>query len=129
MDTLVKSRLVGVDWEDPTLITGYRSLEKIHGIKSEWLNDAPTFDEVQEHIMMLQTGTFGQDRKVLGDLQVEGANEEQDPRSIFVGHGIITDLKVLDLQHTLYQCTQIIDQDPNTKKLKDLASKYLNASI
>ena len=77
-------------------------MEKIHGIKSEWLRDAPTFDEVHEHIVMLQAGMIEQDRKVLGDIKIEEANGEQDPRSIFVGHGIITDLKVLDLQHTLY---------------------------
>jgi hypothetical protein len=79
--------------------------------------------------MMLQAGTRKQDRKVLGDLEIDGTNVEEDPRSIFVGHGIITDLKVLDLQHTLYQCTQVIDQTPNTRKLKDLASKHLNALI
>ncbi len=29
---------------------GYKSLESIHGIKSEWLTDAPTLRSVKDHI-------------------------------------------------------------------------------
>ena len=58
-------------------------------------------------------------------------NEDQ-PESIFVGHGVVTDLKVINLQEVFYYDTHVIDfnyEMHHSRKLKDLCSKYLNAKI
>lgn len=46
---------------------------KIHGIHKEWLDDAPSVDQVKEHIL------------------------SRFKNAIFIGHGVLTDLKVIDL--------------------------------
>jgi len=53
LDTLVKPSINGEDVEDIRKIDGYTSLYGIHGIKPEWLIDAPSFRSVREHIMEL----------------------------------------------------------------------------
>ena len=50
-----------------------RSLERLHGIKKQWLNDAPTVTSVREHL-----------RKVCG-------------KSVFIGHSVKHDLNALSL--------------------------------
>lgn len=53
LDTLIKPSLNGVDLDNLSKVEGYKSLIAIHGIKSEWLADAPSFWSVREHIMEL----------------------------------------------------------------------------
>lgn len=52
LDTLIKPHVLGVDFDDVKKdLPGYKSLHSIHGIKTEWLNDAPSFESVRDHIM------------------------------------------------------------------------------
>ena len=53
LDTLVRPCVNGKDASDISQIKGHRSLWGIHGIKREWLEDAPSFDSVREHILEL----------------------------------------------------------------------------
>lgn len=58
--------------------------------------------------------------------------DEFEQESIFIGHGVVTDLKVINLSEVFYLDTHVIDFDyqmHHSKKLKDLCSKYLNAKI
>ena len=59
-------------------------------------------------------------------------NESENEESIFIGHGVVTDLKVINLSEVFYYDTHVIDfnyEMHHSKKLKDLSSKYLNALI
>lgn len=52
LDTLVRPHVDDKDFADVQKeMPGFKSLECIHGIKSEWLQDAPTFFSVRDHIM------------------------------------------------------------------------------
>ena len=52
LDTLVKPHVGGVDYDDVLGdLPGYKSLRCIHGIQTEWLSDAPTFESVKDHIL------------------------------------------------------------------------------
>jgi hypothetical protein len=58
--------------------------------------------------------------------------ENFDPKhhSIFIGHGVTLDLKVMGIGGVPFLCTQNIDRAPGgSKKLKTLSQQYLNASI
>lgn len=83
LDTLVKPLYQGIS--DAAQIPGYNSLDRLHGIKTEWLSDAPSFDEVNKHIMELSEDT------------------------IFIGHGVAADLKVMGLSNVAYYCTHVVD--------------------
>lgn len=64
-----------------------------------------------------------------------------DPKvhSIFVAHGAVVDLKVMDIYDVPYICTLVVDSISTDsshhpyrhqcRKLKDLCKKYLNAKI
>ena len=152
LDTLVRPYVNGVDYQDVTQIAGHGSMESIHGVKAEWLSDAPTFQSVREHVLQLcgrggkgltsnveneAEGQIHQDGSPLREKTDDLENEEKkeansENESILVGHGILHDLKVLDIFDVTYICTQVIDQDPfrkQPKKLKHLVQKYLNAQI
>jgi RNA exonuclease 4 len=78
---------------------------KIHGIHKEWLDDAPSVEQVKEHIL------------------------SHFKNAIFIGHGVLTDLKVMDLGTlTTYIDTTWLDKG-NPRKLKDLVRDQLNAAI
>lgn len=92
------------------------SCQKIHGIDKEWLLDAPKIEEVQVYIC----SHFG--------------------NSVFVGHGVVADLKVLNLPIAVkYTDTQWFEEFElpenhlgvrgNKKKLKDMVSAHLGAQI
>ena len=52
--------------------------------------------------------------------------------SIWLGHGVTLDLKVMGIYDVPYYDTHIIDREPtynNTRKLKTLSEKHLNAQI
>ena len=93
-----------------------RSLACIHGVKKEWLEDAPRLSQVREHL-----------RQVMG-------------KSVFIGHSVKHDLNSLGLfdVHLIdtyyYEDAEQPDdpllwQSRNPKKLRDLAHIYLNAQI
>ena len=52
LDTLIKPFFEGQDI-NPEEHKNYHSLEKLHGIKTKWLSDAPTFTAVRDHILFL----------------------------------------------------------------------------
>jgi hypothetical protein len=60
-------------------------------------------------------------------------NFDEELHSIFIGHGVTLDLKVMGIYDVPYIDTQAIDKYTEgahqTKKLKLLCSKYLNAQI
>jgi len=63
---------------------------------------------------------------------IHAENFDPTVHSIFIGHGVQTDLKVLQISDVPYYCTQLIDRDPQynqTRKLKVLVEKHLNAEI
>lgn len=92
-----------------------RSLACIHGVRKEWLDDAPKLSQVREHL-----------RQVCG-------------KSIFIGHSVRHDLNTLSLYNVhlidtyYYEDATLSEADAwqcrNAKKLKDLTSIYLNAQI
>ena len=116
LDTLVKPSLGGIDIEDVQEIEGFKSLKSIHGIPSEWLTDAPSFKDVREHIMELCG-------KVPIQINVEEPSEDCDPcpiksyeaidretydpkiHSVFIGHGVTFDLKVMGIYDAPYYDT------------------------
>ena len=53
LDTLVRPYVNGIDYQDVNLIVGHGSVQQIHGVKPEWLSDAPTFKSVREHVLQL----------------------------------------------------------------------------
>lgn len=53
LDTLIRPCVNGQNFDSAEDVPGYRSLKMIHGIKSDWLRDAPTLAEVRDHINML----------------------------------------------------------------------------
>lgn len=53
LDTLIRPCVNGIDYDGAEDVPGYKSLEKIHGIKPAWLKGAPTLAEVRDHINML----------------------------------------------------------------------------
>ena len=84
----------------------------IHGIDKRWLADAPTITQVREHLL-----------KVCG-------------KSVFIGHSVKHDLNALGIFDVhcidtyMYEDADVRDgKYRNPKKLKDLASIYLNARI
>ena len=93
------------------------SCVKIHGVRSEWLADAPSVEDVRNLL------------------------KQRFSEAIFVGHGVTTDLKVLalDCELSYVDTAWIEDRDKsefemlipagNPRKLKDLCRMYLNASI
>ena len=88
---------------------------RLHGVKMSWLSDAPTVSQVRQHL-----------------LQVCG-------KSVFIGHSVKHDLNAIGLLNVYCIDTyyyEDLDEDDfvnlasrNPKKLKDLASMYLNAQI
>ena len=92
-----------------------RSMYRLHGVKMSWLSDAPTVSQVRQHL-----------------LQVCG-------KSVFIGHSVKHDLNAIGLLNVYCIDTyyyEDLDEDDfvnlasrNPKKLKDLASMYLNAQI
>ena len=83
------------------------SCQRIHGIDKEWLLDAPSIEDVQAYIC------------------------SRFANSVFVGHGIVADLKVLNLPVAVrYTDTQWFEEFDlpenhlgvrgNKKKLKDM---------
>lgn len=58
-------------------------------------------------------------------------NFDATQHSIFVGHGVIHDLKILGLVDVPYVCTSKIDVSAmyQARKLKDLCADHLNAEI
>ena len=128
MDTLIQPCVNGQNFESTDEIQGYRSLEKIHGIKAEWLQDAPTLEEVKNHINMLCGKTMNQE----GEYEpISALNFNESHHSVFIGHGVIYDLKTLGLSDVAYTCTSKIDltQMNQARKLRDLSAQYLNAEI
>ncbi len=78
---------------------------KIHGIHKEWLQDAPSLADVKKHIL------------------------SHYKNAVFIGHGVLTDLKVLDLCTPItYIDTTWLDQG-NPRKLKTIVCDQLNAAI
>ena len=54
LDTLIRPCVDGADYSDVSEVPGgHRSMENIHGIKSQWLSDTPTFAGVREHVLEL----------------------------------------------------------------------------
>ena len=141
LDTLIQPFFDGQNYSNPNLIPGYKNLEFLHGIKAEWLSDAPKFSEVRSHILELSA----RERSVDGDSDKNSSsgsepscitNFDPDTHTIFVGHGVTTDLKVMDLHDVPYYDTHLLDMSYDQKmfshqprKLKDLSSKHLNARI
>lgn len=121
LDTLIQPHFEGENYPDPTVLTGYKNLEFLHGIKAEWLSNAPTFQSVRDHILFLCGRASQKDDQEC----------EFDPakHSIFVAHGATVDLKVMGIYDVPYFCTLMIDRGDlhQNKKLKDLCAKYLNA--
>ena len=67
-----------------------------------------------------------------GKNENEISEELKASDSIFIGHGVTTDLKVLNISEVWTYDTNVIEFNPvlhHSRKLKDLSSKYLNASI
>ena len=91
------------------------SVYRIHGIRQQWLKDAPTITEVRKHVL-----------KICG-------------HCIFIGHSVKHDLNAFGLTDVRYvDTTQMEDKGkPDeldfmrapTRKLKDLSAQYLNAVI
>jgi DNA polymerase III epsilon subunit-like protein len=91
------------------------SLYAIHGIRSEWLETAPTLKAVQAFIA-----------KQFGDC-------------IFVGHGVRHDLQAIGMPAARFVDTSFFEdmgtsadvefRRKNPKKLKELTAIYLNAVI
>lgn len=82
--------------------------EKHHGIKMEWLSDAPTISEVRMHVLKI----------------CFGAN--------FVGHNVRNDLRALGIAAPFVDTGFFEDIEERKKQmpsLKNLASIYLNAEI
>ena len=150
LDTLIQPCVAGVNY--PNVgddLEGYKSLESIHGIKPEWLRDAPSFADVRDHIMELcgkkrPKNEISEDDETQPKKEsIENQDEEEyqwidletyDPElhSTFIGHGVTLDLKVMGIGGVPFLCTQNIDKDPllhQSKKLKTLSEKYLNAKI
>ena len=118
LDTLVQPYFEGRNYSEPYQIPGYKNLEFLHGVKAEWLHDAPTFSEVRAHIIELA----GKEESVDGDADNQSdknsssgsepqcvRNFDPDIHSIFVGHGVVTDLKVMDLYGVPYFDTHLLD--------------------
>lgn len=167
LDTLIKPSVNGEDIADIAQYPGFRSLQHIHGIKPRWLEDAPSFASVREHIMELagkevelsddhsqtEGSPFKDKTSSLNCTESNNENKEHaspekgqlknfvpvypdtfnhDVHAIFIGHGVTLDLKVMRIADVPYYCTQQIDKDPvlhQSKKLKDLCKKHLNATI
>jgi len=91
------------------------TLERLHGIKSAWLADAPTITEVKAHI------------------------EQICSSSVFVGHSVKHDLLSVGISGVRYVDTSFFEdygkpeelefKRTNPKKLKELCAIYLNAEI
>jgi len=90
LDTLVRPMVNGQNVENVREIPQFKSLHHIHGIKADWLADAPTFSEVQEHILELCA-------------KYKTENEGNPP--IFIGHGVLVDLKAVGISDVPYICT------------------------
>ena len=92
-----------------------RSMSRIHGIRQEWLKDAPTISEVRSHIKSICE------------------------HSIFIGHSVKHDLQALGVMDVRYIDTSMFEDKgkpeelefkrTNPKKLKELTAIYLNAQI
>lgn len=98
----------------------YRSLEKIHGVKKEWLKDAPTIESIREHIFELcgkklkredleaiekkSSGSEHSDQET-DILQITPETYDETKHSIFVGHQVTADLKVMNIFDVPYFCT------------------------
>lgn len=78
-----------------------RSLEEIHGIPQEELDDAPLFSDVRDHILQICCSTSVK----------------------FVGHSVKHDLKVMGLNDFIFIDTQRTQEQllTHSKKLKVLA--------
>lgn len=148
-DTLIQPCVDGINYPNPKKnLLGYKTLCNIHGIKSEWLEDAPTFESVRQHILELcgklernsdedetQKDEVMQDgspprvvesaaKSDLQEIAIHKENFDPSTHSIFIGHGVTYDLKVMGIFDVPYICTQNIDKDPvnhQSKKLKDLS--------
>ena len=134
LDTLVKPHVGGVDYDNVVQdLPGYKSLACIHGIKPEWLSDAPTFESVKDQIMEIcgckrdltepikksddkendqpdliltpQKSDF--EAETMEDKYVFLHPENFDPKvhSTFIGHGVTLDLKVMGLEGVPFLCT------------------------
>ena len=90
-----------------------RSLYRIHGIRQEWLEDAPKISEVKAHIKSICE------------------------HSIFIGHSVKHDLQALGVMDVRYIDTTMFEDKgkpeelefkrSNPKKLKELTAHFLNA--
>lgn len=92
-----------------------RSMVRLHGVRMSWLSDAPTVTQVRQHL-----------QEVCG-------------KSVFIGHSVKHDLNALSLVNVhcidtyfyedMTQDDSMLWASRNPKKLKDLASLFLNAQI
>lgn len=122
LDTLIRPCVNGHDYDDAKAVPGYRSLVKIHGIKKHWLSDAPTFDQVRAHIQEIcGKQEISQNEAVNGGVDLGGnytrtfipvsaQNFDAKQHSIFIGHGVVYDLKSMALGDVPYLCTSKIDE-------------------
>lgn len=134
LDTLVRPDVEGQEEKKVEDIEGYRSMWPIHGIRKSWLEDAPTFESVRHHIMELsgKVDPSQPSTSTPSYLSIDPSSFDPLHHPIFIGHGVVLDLKVMGISEVPYICTQQIDFDikfHHCKKLKDLSAKYLNASI
>ncbi|CDW76131.1 rna exonuclease 4 [Stylonychia lemnae] len=82
-----------------------RSCAMIHGIREYHLNDAPSRDPIYTHIM-----------EICKD-------------SIFVGHSVKYDLKVMGIANVQFIDTSTLEDQKQPQKLRALAREKLNAKI
>lgn len=90
LDTLIKPTVDGLDEneKDVEAMMNYKSQQSIHGIKTAWLNDAPTLQSVREHInelcgkKLIKKVSFLEDQLELGENSQSSVQQDDSPQKV-----------------------------------------------
>lgn len=92
-------------------------MKEIHGIPKKLIKNAPLFSDVKKHLEKL----------------IEIYKQDNSDTVVIIGQSIISDIEAMKLEEIDYIDTTNYkyksDQHGGVKRLKDLVSEHLNASI